>query len=99
ICFGQTASLFSCGVSYSWSTGAISAFVNSFPSTTTKYSVTVTDANGFKASTDVTITVNPLPVPTMGGNNIICIGGNTTLTAGVRGVSYQWSGEEVNQQK
>ena len=92
ICFGQTASLFSSGgVSYSWSTGATSAFVNLSPSTTTKYSVTVTDANGCKASTDVTITVNPLPVPTISGNNIICIGGNTTLTAG-GGVSYQWSG-------
>jgi hypothetical protein len=50
-----------------------------------------TDVNGCmdSAAVGITITVNPLPVVTISGDDEICIGESTTLT-GTVGVSHQW---------
>jgi trimeric autotransporter adhesin len=46
ICIGEVASVkLSGGVTYKWSTGATTSTINPSPTTTTQYSVTVTDAN------------------------------------------------------
>src|SRR6185369_142364 len=89
------------GTSYVWSpaigVGAGPHVVS--PTTTTSYTVTVTDINGCSSTSSITITVNPLPTAgitetdnsgTTSDDNIICNGGSATLT-GTGGTSYVWS--------
>lgn len=96
ICFGDTVQLqASNGVSYLWSPAASLDNPNSpapqaFPSTTTTYTVQVTDSTGCTDDAQVTVTVNALPNITFGPNDEVCIGDTTTLTAN-GGVSYQWT--------
>jgi PKD repeat protein len=77
--------------SYVWSSGGTSAIEQVSPTTTTTYTVTGTDANSCVNTATVTVTVNLLPsVTAIAANTSICIGGNTTLTAG-GATSYVWS--------
>jgi PKD repeat protein len=94
ICNGSSTSLSaSGGGGYSWSpaTGLSNAFIPNpvaSPSTTTSYTVTVT--NGGCSSTDaVTVTVNPAPLADAGSNVTICDGASATLNAS-GGISYNW---------
>ncbi len=57
------------------------------PTTTTTYTVTVTDGNGFTAFATTTITVNAVPGP-IAGNNNVCIGLATTLTGAPTGGTW-----------
>lgn len=64
------------------------------PAAPTTYTLTVTDANGCKATT--TSRLNMLPLPTITANPatvIICAGTQTTITAGGAGASgtYSWN--------
>ena len=60
------------------------------PLVSTWYYVTVYD--GFNTVIDSTlITVNPLPIPTIGSNAPLCMGETLNLTSG-GGNAYQWSG-------
>jgi len=65
------------------------------PTTNTTYTVTVTDGNGFTATDDVIITVNPIPTVTNASlTQTICSGGSTslvTLTSGVAGTTFAWT--------
>ncbi|MBK8624339.1 MAG: hypothetical protein IPN86_01785 [Saprospiraceae bacterium] len=91
ICNGESTTLTAAGGStYVWSNGATTATNTVNPSVTTTYSVTTTDANGCQGSTSMTVTVNPLPTPSITGNNVICNGETTRLTA-VGGSTYVWS--------
>lgn len=96
ICSGSSAVLSaSGGVSYSWgpSTGLSSTTINNpvaDPTTTTSYTVTVTDANGCVNADVVVVTVNPQPVANAGPDAAICNGSSTTLNAS-GGTSYSWS--------
>ncbi|MBK8624341.1 MAG: hypothetical protein IPN86_01795 [Saprospiraceae bacterium] len=78
------------GTDYLWSNGSSSYWIDVNPSATTTYSVTTTDANGCQGSTSMTVTVNPLPTPSITGDNVICNGESTTLTA-AGGSTYVWS--------
>ena len=60
-----------------------------FPSTTTTYSVHVTDGLGCEDSLSVTITINPLPSITAGPTQNICLNDTTIITAS-GGISYSW---------
>ena len=81
---------------YSWNpTGTLSASnipnPTATPVTTTTYKVTVTDFFSCKDSGMVTITVNPLPVPSITlASAQICDGNSDTLIAGGGG-TYVWS--------
>ena len=69
------------GNSYLWSTGATTQFIN--VTTAGNYSVTVT-TNGCSATSAATsVTVNPLPQPTIlaSGSTQLCSGQSVTLTA------------------
>ena len=61
-----------------------------FPTTTTSYTVTVTDANGCVNTDITTVTVNPLPIVEAGNDTAKCGEVGVMLTA-TGGVSYQWT--------
>lgn len=91
VCEGTSATLTATGgTSYSWDNSlGNSDQVTVTPANTTTYSVTVTDANNCTATTQQTVTVNTLPVAAVSGNNSVCAGTSTTLTA-TGGNSYSW---------
>lgn len=87
------------GATFSWSPAASLNSGNlanptASPTTTTTYTVIVTDPNGCTASDQVTITVNPTPGADAGPDQSICnlqsvtIGGSPTSST--PGVSYAW---------
>ncbi len=96
ICAGQTSTLAATGgTAYNWNGGSL---VNATgtpqtvsPVTTTTYTVLVTDGNGCSDSTQVTLTVNPVPVADAGTDQTICSGNPATLTA-TGGGTYSWNG-------
>jgi len=86
------------GSTYSWvsvPSGFTSTSSNptSSPSVTTAYSLTETNSNGCMKSNSVSITVNPLPNPSILGNSSTCenVNSNTYSTAGNIGDTYSWS--------
>lgn len=90
ICAGQAVTITaSGGTSYSWSNSGTTSSITVTPATTTTYSVGVSNA-GCVEDTTIKITVNPLPAVTLNGNNSICEGSSTTITA-TGGTSYTWS--------
>lgn len=63
ICIGDTIPLTaSGGVSYQWSTGETTATIMVGPTSTTTYTVTVTEANDCVDTDEVVVNVNPQPV-------------------------------------
>lgn len=94
ICQGQTTTLTANGgVSYNWSDGSSTNSIN--VSQNGVYSVTATNTEGCSASTNVTVTVNPLPNVSITGNSSFCQGDNATLTA-TGANSYVWSNTSTN---
>ncbi len=94
ICAGDAASLTaSGGSSYSWSNGATTAAITVSPSSTTTYTVTVTDGNGCISTASTTITVNALPITyNVTGGGAYCSGGVGSLiglSGSDSGVSYE----------
>lgn len=77
------------GANYSWSTGATTQTIN--VSTAGSYSVVVTDLNGCTGSDASTISMNSLPVVTLGADITDCEGANYILDAQNSGSSYLWS--------
>ncbi len=93
ICGGQPVTITgSGGPPYQWSGGsaATTAAITVSPATTTTYSLTV--GSGLCTDTaSVTVQVAAFPVPTVAGNQTICIGQSTTLTASGAD-TYVWTG-------
>jgi hypothetical protein len=83
---------------YAWSTGATTSSITVSPSTTTSYTLTVTDSNGCRATTSASVNVlNPTASITPANPIITCANnGEVVLTAGPAGaVSYSWSGPGI----
>ncbi|TAL60887.1 MAG: hypothetical protein EPN85_06200, partial [Bacteroidetes bacterium] len=60
VCVGQQVFISaSGGTTYSWNTGATSAYITAAPSVTTTYSVTITDAAGCTGTGTLTVPVDP----------------------------------------
>ena len=80
------------GYTYLWSAGAATTQTITV-ATAGNYTVTVTDVNGCTGTDVHTLTVNPLPTPTITGDNSICAGFNTTFDGGTApgGYSYSWA--------
>lgn len=95
-CGGGADTLTASGaVTYSWSptTGlntSSGAVVIASPLVTTTYYVTGTNANNCSDTDSITVTVIPLPIITLTGDTLICLGDSTTLTASGGG-TYLWT--------
>lgn len=90
VCAGNTVTLnANGGVSYSWSNGVVNN-VPFVPTNTSIYSVIGTAANGCTGSSQVSVTVNPLPNIIAGNTQTICSGTPITLSA-TGGTAYNWN--------
>lgn len=76
------------GLSYAWSTGAITNSI--FVDTAGTYQLTVTDANTCTATDSLQLRLNPLPEVQLGNDTSICTGEFLLLDAGNPGASYNW---------
>ena len=99
ICIGQTSTIQATGGhTYHWSTGEHNPILVTTPIQTTTRVIDVTSESGCQASRAVTIVVNPLPTPSILGDNIFCQGDSSALYAS-GGTDYQWSnggyGDEI----
>lgn len=75
--------------SYLWSTSATTQAITA--NSTGSYIATVTDVNGCSNSDTAMVTVNALPVVSLGADQAICSGDSTLLDAGSGFSSYLWS--------
>jgi hypothetical protein len=82
------------GSTYLWSNSSTGQTLTATASGT--YSVVVTSANGCTASDAVAVTVNALPVVSLGADTTRC-GGSVTLDAGNTGSSYLWTNASTTQ--
>ncbi len=91
ICLGQSATLTAAGGgTYAWTPGGqITASITVTPSVSTTYTCVVTGTNGCTGTNSATVTVNPKPTVTIAGNQTVCQGLSTTLTASGGG-TYVW---------
>ncbi len=78
---------------YAWSNSGGSGQTATFTNITapTTYTVQVTDGNGCTAVASHSVTVNPLPTPSISGPVTVCSGGDVTLDAGAGYAAYAWS--------
>jgi len=91
LCSGDTTTLTANGgVAYSWSTGTSSSSIIVAPTANATYSVIGTNANGCNDTVSVSVTVSPPPTANITGNDTICFGDNTLLTASGGG-NYLWN--------
>ncbi len=97
ICPGFQATLNGSGGSgYAWSPGGFTtSSITVSPTSTTQYTLTVTDANGCTNTAQASVNVNPVPNASAGLNQSICFGESTTLFA-TGGDTYVWSPGNVN---
>lgn len=88
LCAGNVGLLYAGGATtYSWSSGAITSTINVTPTVTTNYTV-VGSVGTCSNSAVSTVSVIGQAI-TITGNNNICIGQNSTLTAS-GGAAYTW---------
>ncbi len=100
ICNGDTTTLGTTptsGMTYAWTPKATlddstKSNPKAFPTTTTKYYLTVTDAGGCDKRDSVTVTVNAKPTVSNGTAADECIGDTTdyTLTGSYTGHTFSW---------
>jgi gliding motility-associated-like protein len=90
ICNGNSTTLTGLGGgTYSWNTGSNLTSINVSPTVDSTYSVIV-DIGGCKDTAFYNVIVNPLPTVTITGDDTLCNGESTTLTA-TGGGSYLWN--------
>ncbi|MDX2247763.1 MAG: gliding motility-associated C-terminal domain-containing protein [Bacteroidia bacterium] len=96
ICIGETIRLnASGGIGYQWNSDVSLSSLNvadpvANTTVSTRYIVTVTDANGCTATDDIFLTINPLPVVDAGIDTFICDRDAALLFAS-GATSYLWS--------
>ena len=91
VCYGSSVLLQAVGgTEFEWEDGSTDNARTVSPTETTTYTVTVTSPYGCSKTKSITVTVNPLPVVTISGNDDICEGMSSTFVA-YGGVSYRWN--------
>ena len=102
-CSGQNISLtatldkfYSSTYSYAWSNGNSGSAVNIFPTSTSTFSVTVTDAAGCAVTSSKLITQLSSPVVSFSESYVNCLGKPVTLVPIINGgtspYTYSWDG-------
>ncbi|MBK6820830.1 MAG: T9SS type A sorting domain-containing protein [Bacteroidetes bacterium] len=93
VCIGGSTQLIGTGAtSYIWNPGALAGSPTVSPVATTTYSVLATDGNGCTGTSEVTVSVNPLPTVTASpASQTICENAQATVNGG-GAVSYVWTG-------
>ena len=90
ICVGESLTLnASGGTTYTWNDNSTLDSLVVSPASNTSYTV-VANVNGCLDTASFAVSVNNLPTPLINGDNTICLGESTTLTAS-GGVSYVWN--------
>jgi hypothetical protein len=91
ICIGSTSTFSVSGATtYTWSNGSTLTAVALSPTVNTTYSVVGTSSLGCSSTSSIVLAVNQLPVISISGPNVVCIGNSATLTAS--GAStYTWT--------
>ncbi len=90
VCSGNFTTLSaSGGTSYLWSTGATTSSITKAITSNSTYTVQVNNG-GCSKDTTINVVANPLPIVSLAGNNILCTGDSTTLSAS-GGTTYTWS--------
>ncbi|HEU4718158.1 MAG TPA: T9SS type A sorting domain-containing protein, partial [Bacteroidia bacterium] len=82
------------GSAYLWNDNSTNQVLT--VSSTGNYYVDVTDANGCSASDSVMVTINALPVVSLGADTMVC-GTSLTLDAQNAGSTYLWNDNSTNQ--
>jgi len=78
---------------YLWNTGDMTASATVTPTTTTNYTVVVTDADGCTGEAMVTVVVNPLPACNATNTSPVCEGESfEIMETGGDAVSWSWTG-------
>jgi len=96
VCTGGSVTLTGGGAAtYAWDNNVTDA-ISFVPTATTTYMVTGTDVNGCVNTSTTTVTVNSLPLVSLGPNIIQC-GGTAILDAGNIGSIYLWSDLSTSQ--
>ena len=96
VCTGGSVILTGGGaLTYTWDNNVTDA-ISFVPTATTTYMVTGTDVNGCVNTSTTTVTVNSLPLVSLGPNIIQC-GGTAILDAGNIGSIYLWSDLSTSQ--
>ncbi|KAA5536678.1 T9SS type A sorting domain-containing protein [Taibaiella lutea] len=83
------------GAAYLWNNAATTQTISA--NTAGTYYVTVTGANLCKGSDTIHVTVNALPIVTLGNDTTICAGNSLTLNAQNAGSTYTWSNASTAQ--
>jgi hypothetical protein len=108
ICNGSSSALASSptgtGFVFSWSpsTGLSDPTISNptaAPTSTTTYSVTITNANSCSGTTPVTVTVNPLPTVNAVGNITVCkddVISASNFTSTPTGATFAWTNTNTN---
>ncbi|MEM7036744.1 MAG: PKD domain-containing protein, partial [Bacteroidota bacterium] len=97
ICAGdQTTLTANGGTSYLWSTGETTQSITVQPSQTMTYSCTAIDNGCSSQPMQYTVTVTNGPSTSIAGDNMVCAGGDVTLTA-TGGSAWQWSTGQTTQ--
>ena len=91
ICSGSSATLTaSGGTGYAWTTGGTTSSIVVSPTSTSSYSVVVSNGSSCTDLASVTVTIAPPPVASVNSNQTICAGQSATLSAS-GGSNYSWS--------
>jgi hypothetical protein len=95
VCSGAGVTLNGSGAStYTWNNNVTNG-VAFTPVATQTYTVTGTDVNGCQGTSQVTVTVNTLPVVSAGQAQTLCAGASATLN-GSGASSYTWNNNVTN---
>lgn len=79
------------GGMYAWGNGITDNQAFNQPVSTVVYTVTGTDANGCQNTDQVSVTVNPNPIPVINGATTYCQGTFSTLSTSTPFTTYNWS--------
>ncbi len=91
VCSGDTLTLTATGAkTYKWNNGLYAESITSYPSVSSRYTVTGTAENGCSDTAGISVTVHRLPEFDIISENEICTGEELTVMASGDATTYYW---------